>query len=340
MNFKSIKPTQLFILVVILSVLSMNAQTDDNLITYKAPSDAFEDITIQSHNGLPRFGLGQFMSREKLNALSINTKAYIELLNFKFGEAVYKDIDLKNITNTSRIHPNDVDKKDENSVLAQRQLLKLARNVSKEETLKKYFCEDGDKPPCNFINRNKERISVSYWGGNASRGNEFRQTRSYQSYIKDNYSPLKEYSKTIFKGGSEIGYMVYRGTVSVNRFDISKVYDFDKKGYWLSYKSFIGAPSIRAKMSAFTKDEKTFANNDLLLFPVAPDKAKKLALKVSTKVYLVAKVKVSYDPNNVTAHTADVTFSYELLEKTFKVYKDDALTELIGEIKLENIVAM
>lgn len=318
------------LLLLLFLCINITAQTGENTITYKSPSKAYEDITIQTHKGLYRFGVWK---REKV--LTTSRNAYVEMLNLKYATSIYKDIDLKNLTKTSR--GTQPDTKSKHSELAQRHLLKLTSLVSTEETFKKYFCEEADSPPCKFNPKN--RMILGYWGGNAARNNEFRQRRSYTSFVKDNFKPLKDWSENFFKENSKEGYMVYKCFLFWDRNGVHSTYDFSKKGYWLA--TDITRPisnSLNPKLIPSTENERSFSQNRKLLLPMLPKKAKELSLINAENLYVVIKVKVSFDKEYSSSAGIRSQYSYEILGKTIQVYRDDALTNLIGELNMENLV--
>jgi len=336
MKFAHILPLQVFLLLLFLSDIAVNAQTDKNTITYKSPSKAFENITMQTFKGLPRFGAWKAI-RFGEEALPSSRNAYVEMMNLKYGSSIYKDINLKNLTIIPR--GTQPDAKQKHSQLAQRHLLKLASLVSTEETLKKYFCEDGDTPPCNFTQKNKNKVVLGYWGGTAARNNEFRQRRSYTSFVKDNFSQLKDWSTTFFKEDNEEGYMVYKCFLSYDIRGTHTSYDFSKKGYWLGTN--ITKPisnSLNAKLIPYTDNERSFVNSYKVLLPMLPKKAKELSPIKGEDFFLVIKVKVSHNKEYTSSSKIRSYYSYEFLEKTMQVYRDDALTNLIGELNMENLV--
>jgi hypothetical protein len=69
-----------------------------NTITYTSPSENFIDITIQAHNGLPRFGNIHYTPK---TIPLLNQKAYEDLLILKYLAPVYADLDKKKLTKGS-----------------------------------------------------------------------------------------------------------------------------------------------------------------------------------------------------------------------------------------------
>ncbi len=309
---------------------ALDAQTSgENTITYKSPSKKFVDITIQAHKGLPRFG---YIYYERGITVPINPKGHNELLNMKYLSEAYADMDKNSITKQER---NEIaEKKKENSLITQNQLLRLAGHICSEAVLQQYFCPDLDTKPCTFTDGYGygQRRSLNYWGG--SRNNEFKQMRGYTSFVKENLEDLQKWSTTFFEGDIEIGYLVSRALVT-------GPYDFKKKGYWLhgviSSSDNGSSPIQYLKFVPLTEDERKLQQHQLL-FSITADKARKLSLGKRSTIFTVAKIKI-YPDKKTPRNSARVLFSCELENPIIEIYKDQALTEKIGEISVESLIS-
>ena len=293
---------------------------DQEFLRFKAPSKDFRDIVIQAYNGLPRYGELNFQSGS--NAL-ITNKAYKALLELKFLEDTFKDMDRSKLTK----HKNtagDLAKK--NSEFTQNNLRILAGETLSEDKLKEYFCDSEAPSPCSFYNRAGERMHVSYWGGTST--NEFAQNRSYTTFVKEYFDTLKNWSQSFYTNDSEVAYYVAKGLVG-------EKYDFKEKGYWIGNLFSIGGDFIlhQSNFLAYTENEKAIRHQAKKIFlPMDADKAKTYKLIPRSPVYVVFKVLVSPKPNNTTS----VKWEYELESPIIEIYKDVALTDKMGEVDINS----
>jgi len=299
-----------FVLLILLSIpiIIVGQNSDNSTITYTSPSSDYLDITIQSYKGLPRFGKKYFVRGV---TPPTNSNAYRALIEMKYLNAIYADMDKNKLTSYDRTNTN---LKDSNSRFAQNNLLQLAKSVGSDALLEKYFC---DKPPtatkCTLIDAYGKRKRIQYWGG--SRTNQFQQMRSYKSFVKDHFEALQNWSKTFFKGDQEIVYFVSQSLVTGK-------YDFKQKGYWIS----TGLP-----FTPYTENERKLKTQKILIsIPTA--KAKELNLRDRVPLFAVFKVKAVPKVN----HQRHFEFLFELESKTIELYRDLALTKKVGEINIEN----
>ncbi len=325
-----------FVLLILLNIpiIIVGQSSDKNTITYKSPSSDYVDITIQSYKGLPRFGKKYFVRGV---TPPTNSNVYRALIEMKYLNAIYADMDKNKLTSYDRTNTN---LKDSNSRFAQNNLLQLAKSVGSDALLEKYFC---DKPTtaikCTLIDAYGKRKRIQYWGG--SRNNQFQQMRSYKSFVKDHFEVLQNWSKTFFKEGSEIGYIVSQSSVvnlSPNR-GVSKAYDFQKKGYWLGgVITGGGHPIPTLEFAPFTENEKILKDRHSKIFlSISPEKAKKLSLSVRSPLFTVAKIKI-HQNKKIPISNERVSFSFELESPIIEIYKDKALTNKIGEINVDKLL--
>lgn len=297
------------------------AVNDQNVLTFKAPSKDFRDVVIQSHNGLPRYGDVYFL--RGTTAPTMN-KAYKGLLELKFLEDLFKDMDQSKLT-TYNYADNDL--KSKNSNTAQHHLLMLAKDVLSDEKLQEYFCDSEAKTPCNFNNSVGERTVVPSWGG--TRNNEFAQNRSYTKFINNHYGTLQEWSDSFYENGTQIAYFVARGAVA-------EKYDFKNKGYWIRSIFSMGGDFIlhNSNFMAYSENEKTLKNHSKKVFlPVEPTAAKAYNLIERSPVFVVFKVKVT---PKITSPT-HITWEFEMQDTKMEFYKDGLLSEKMGESDIRTI---
>ena len=76
------------------------AVNDQNILTFKAPSKDFRDVVIQAHKGLPRYGDLYFLRGTTTPTMN---KAYEALLELKFLENTFKDLDRSKLTKHQNI---------------------------------------------------------------------------------------------------------------------------------------------------------------------------------------------------------------------------------------------
>ncbi len=297
------------------------AVNDQNILTFKAPSKDFRDVVIQAHKGLPRYGDLYFLRGTTTPTMN---KAYEALLELKFLENTFKDLDRSKLTKHQNIS-GDLEKK--NSVFAQNHLLILARETLSDEKLQEYFCDSEAKSPCNFYNSAGERSRVSYWGG--THNNEFAQNRSYTKFIKNHYGTLQTWSNSFYEDGSQIAYFVARGTVA-------EKYDFGNKGFWIVNIFSVGGDFIlhKSNFMAYSENEKTLKNYSKKVFlPVEPTAAKAFNLIERSPVFVVFKVKVT---PNVTSPT-HIAWEFEMEDTIMEFYKDSPLSQKMGESDIRTI---
>lgn len=312
---------------------------ETNIITYKAPSTDFIDITIQSHKGMPRYG--DIHYRLGVTA-PVNRNGYKALVELKYFKEMYVDINRSKLT--SYEENSSGDQKQKNSYFAQSHLKNLAGNVCSEEVLKKYFCDTTTKPvntnnkyknqrniPCKFIDAYGTRRPPSHWGG--SRNNEFQQQRSYKEFLEKHLTALQSWADTFYENGEQVVYYVSRSAI------IGK-YDFKNKGYWLSGLLSSGSSGFMLHSSnflAYSENEKKIKNShQQFFFSISPQKAKEFNLQDRVPITCVFKVKVLPKISNDT----NIQFEFELVDQTIEIYsKNPALTDKLGEINIESLIA-
>lgn len=302
---------------------SIGAGADDQnqeVLRYPAPSKDFRDVVIQAHNGLPRYGeLHLKRDSHKL----ITNKAYQSLLEMRFLEETFNDLDKTKLTKHQNI-AGDLAMK--NSEFSQHHLLILGKEALSDAKLQEYFCGANAQVPCNFYNSAGERSNVSHWGGAGN--NEFAQNRSYTGFVKSYFDTLKNWSQSFYKDGSEVAYYVAKGLVA-------EKYDFKEKGYWIGNLFTIGGAFIlhHSNFMAYTDNEKGIRHQRKKIFlPMDADKARAYNLNPRSPVFVVFKVRVNPKPIN----TRNITWEYELESPIIEFYKDVALTDKMGEMDINS----
>ncbi|MEO0528389.1 MAG: hypothetical protein AAFZ89_14245 [Bacteroidota bacterium] len=305
----------------------MQAQdVGEGTITYKSPSKKFMDITIHSYNGLPRIGEVYFIRGV---TPPTNQKAFNVLLQLKYMEKAYADMDKNKLTTYEEGRSGD--KKLQHSFAAQNHLLTLAKELCTKEELEKYFGPEKQAKSSSYgYNKNANAQRLNFWGGD--RNNEFAQQRAYTSFVKNNLADLQAWSQRFFEGDTQTAYMI-------NIARVAESYDFQKKGYWIRINLGGGALLIdQLRFTPFDQDQQTVIRKKLLM-PMAPEEAKKYAFRKQNAIKILSKVTVSYDKEYST-NNSKPAFSFELENPIIEVYnKGRTLTEKIGEINLEKALA-
>ncbi|MEM9000535.1 MAG: hypothetical protein AAGB24_09750 [Bacteroidota bacterium] len=300
------------------------SQVEDNTVTFKTPSDKFIDITLQAHKGLPRYG--EIYYRRGITPYT-NNNAFKFLVEMKYMDNIYADMDMGKITKKPLQGTND--KKELHSYLAQTNLLNVASHVCSEEALQDYFCPENSKTkPCRFIDRYGQRKNIGIWGGFGA--NEFKQMRSYTSFVKDYLKELQSWSATFFKSDMQDAYLV--GSVR-----LIKPYDFKNEGYWITppLASLGNGPLLNVTFVAITEKEKKLTNQrNQVLFAMSPKEAKKMALE---KEILWSVVKGRVVPTS--RNEAQIRFDFELESDSIEIYRDPSLLQKIGELSISNLIS-
>ena len=99
-----------------------------------------------------------------------------------------------------------------------------------------------------------------------------------------------------------------------------------------------GHPIPILEFLAFTENERILIGRHSKIFlSVLPEKAKKLSLMVRHPLFTVAKIKI-HQNKKTPINNGRVPFSFELENPIIEVYKDQALTNKIGEINVDKLV--
>jgi hypothetical protein len=351
---KNIKALFLLQFLLFYSIVNAQKVTEDSLQqttykdtkTFKAPSKDFVTIVLQTHNGLLRFGVqnnytflpdGRPLRKDLNQAKIINLKrstlnegrqAFTEILRMKFMTDLYKDLDKKSFTVSER----SMYKEDKNSLLAQNQLLKLANAVSNISLMAKHFCNP-KIADCNYNVENFYRgiRNTKPWGGGGA--NEFKRLNSYTSFVSQYLEQLQRWSSSLFTDNTIDGYLVLMARLGV--------YDFENKGYWLSYG--MGSTSWQFlrfhTLAPNTINERklTSSNTSSILYKMPVDTAEEFSEKTKI-IYLVYKVKAVLE--GLDPHYESIKTSFSLENSIIELYDNEDLKTKIGEIAIDETLTV
>jgi hypothetical protein len=344
-----------FLLVCVLSytVNFTQAQSSEendmsDVLEIKSPSPIFKSISLQTYNGLPRFGVeNNYRFRDKygslkdnkfkVNLLAEGRRNYLRIVEMKFLAPYFKDIDKTGLTNINSNREDD--KKKINSKIAQEHLLRLTYELLSLEGSKKYFCNEQKDPNCKY-SKNKSWSAIT---------DQFEQQEKYVAFVNENLDVLQNWSASIFENEFHVGYLVTAHTL--------EQYDFENEGYWVRLpsrriepKPYSGAtflPKGEIENNYFNRinDPKTGHSKVLLPMNTAQAEAyqnsRETSLiyrnKPSKVIYSVIKIRITYreiSQGNILHAKPIFTFNFE--DPNFEFYQNMALTKKIGEISLEN----
>lgn len=321
-----------------------------DVLTIKSPSNKFKSIHLQTHKGLPRFGVhNQYRFINKYKNLDLNRPKntlvkegfinYANMVKMKYMASYFDDIDKTYLTELS--HENRDNKKDIHSFTAQNHLLRAMRTLVSEEIKRTYFCDIEENPKCRF---------TGMWGGTRD---EFVAQEKYAAFVAANLEELRKWSTDFFKDNNEMGYFVTRHKFGQ--------YDFDKGGFWVQLpphsKKYFGFGIIDEAFFYEFFPEEPFENAYLnsikntfpkILLPIPADKAEDFLnnrgidfnnRRPSEFIYSAIKVRIVYKALNTANITIpSPTFTYQFEDPIIEFYQDIELTKKIGELSLKNPV--
>jgi len=316
--------------------------------TYPAPSPNFITIHLQTHKNKLRFGWqdnyfvlrdGSHINHKSQNAYRIADKksaqlkhshiAFLELLKMNLMAASYKDLDKNKLT----VYESSMYQDKRNSYDAQTHLLQLAYSISNLPTDRRFFCNPKFEK-CMAEKENyyfKSSGSVRNWGG--KNANEFRQLKTYRAYVQENLEELQQWAAIISSENPIDAYFV----AQINHLG---TYDFEHEGYWIPI-AFINQRGFLVRFRDLEPQNATerkllHPNGLKLLYAIAPDKAEDFAERTPS-IYLVFNIKLFIEGINLrTNHGVDV--KYQLLNPNISLYRDDSLTQKIGEININSAI--
>ncbi|WP_430968912.1 hypothetical protein [Spongiimicrobium sp. 2-473A-2-J] len=308
-----------------------------DVLVYKAPATAFKDIELQSHKGLPRFGtLNQYRPvptsagkpqqafkkavrpspeiREKLKRLRAGYINYLGLVKMKHMKPLYDDM---NRTQISAPVYQNTQEKDARSYLAQTQLRKLANTICTQE------------------------VYDAAYGGT----NQFEQQRNYANFVAKHFDGLQQWSKDFMPNDALEAY-------HVSVLNVLRGYDFDKKGYWINLNAALYDPHARGSRMSFFSElvpqasfEEALLNmmsgsgkrhkSITVLLPMNASDAEVLSTSGQGRVFVVVKIRTFLQKVEFAGNNPIFSFGYHYKSPVLEVYKDEALTQKIGDISLE-----
>jgi hypothetical protein len=310
---------------------------------FKSTSPDFVSLKMQSHKGLLRFGrLNSYIlgadgkekdsetykierGEEKQYEAFASLKVFEQLLVLKHLSENFKDIDKNRFTQrTSSMYVAD-----KNSYLAQTHLLKLASVSAGAKIVKEYFCNDKKEDCEKMVASYQFGNSYGYkWGGKEA--NEFRKLNTYKSYVSKYLEPLQQWSTELIKNDQVKAY--YVAAIKLG------TYDFDNEGYWLDRRRSLG-PNSFLNFSNFDPvkvENRKLANlrKPNILYKIPPDEAEKFREKFNT-VYIVFQINITIKGLDYSKERVFKRFNIE--GSVMNIYTDEALTQQIAELLIENL---
>ncbi len=309
---------------------------DKETLVYQVPSDAYVSITLQTHQGLPRFGVpnryqGQVAGQrqgmrsvrtvrgsgnpetiEKNRNVTSGKINFSLLVGLKYLRPFMGDLDRERLTTLT----SNMSEKEANSAFLQRFLLhKFAPNLCLAEE-------------CKNANQGK---------------NEFERLRNYRSFVDHFLDPLLDWSENIMEGDELVAY-------HVSILNIGSNYDFDKKGYTV-YHSL-------ALNNIFTMKQGIL--NQVVFKPVKPfevalqnsvDRSKTIEFLLQLdeptaerfqkegirRLYVVKKIKVKRSNKPMDSASAVIEFNYAHESADLEIYTDEGLTQHFKTLSLADL---
>ena len=321
-----------------------------DIMIYKSPDPAFEDIAIQKYKDLQRFGSCNFymmannpkrpdLSLEagaKRKKMELGYSGFLKLARIHNLKDHFGVMDKEALTPANRILVEEEVK----SRLAQKTLLEFAFMMGTDVLKREYFCSDPNSSGnCSYAQK---------WGGN--RADDFTENEKYVSFVQKYLNKILKWSEDFFKGGSERFYLV-------QPLEFQGQYDFDKSGFWVklpvigtyNYGMDYGntrenyffefLPKTSYGQQVANKIAQVDYVNGLVLFKIDPEKAEALLNNKSKNPQMVTKVQTvfeGFEEANPTLYSSKYT--YHFLDAEIELFEDVQLTQKIGEIRLDNLV--
>ncbi len=339
---------------------SQEEQKNENLKTpadvkFLEPSNkVFKPMAYQIHKGVKRTGLINIYRNPKSfegqsyqsysdisNKLVDGDNMYDYLLRIRFLSDYFELLDPDSIFKMQG-NRSDSEIESRNKEIAQQLFLTSAFNLTSEES-QKYFFVNSDDPGSGSR-------PAQEWGGN--RSNEFRKRKFYNEFFTKYKKDLIKYGEKIFIDGTEDFYIVTKASLAN--------YDFNSKGYWVSiginnkgmgggyinnrygfYEDFQPTTSYGNnylnKQVVLNRNQRRNLGLQMLLKMSESDAEKLMENKKVQQVFYTLKTKVKFKKieDKGLIHP-DIKFSYSLLDPIITFYTNEALTEPIGSISLEN----
>jgi len=324
---------------------------DSDVLVYKSPNKAFENVVIQKHNGLPRFGSCNFYvvpneitARQPEVARAMNEKrekmktgypAFLKLAKINLLKDLFKSMDKTALMLENR----DLVEEELKSRKAQKLLREFAFLMGTSDTKLEYFCDNpSDSGRCAF---------ASKWGG--QRADDFTENEKYVDFISKYFDDILTWSQDFFKDGRQTVYLVHQLTKL-------STYDFDHNGFWVSlphkmrnnfYLDYNGTsegyfheftPESDFGQQMLNKTNQVRYINGKALFKISPEKAEILINNKEKKIQLVSKVTIVFKGLSESNRQLFVpTFKYHFVEPTVEIYEDVQLSKKIGSLDMRQL---
>ena len=320
-----------FILFLILGFYithTISAQDSEGFVVIDPKTDQFASIYLQTHKGLPRFGvLDNYLPfrtkatrtsytpeiRAKIRKAQTGRSNYSLMVRLKYLAPLMDDLDKEKLTPMGV----NISQAQRNSVWLQSFLrTRLAPGICLTET-------------CQKLGRGK---------------NEFERLRNYKAFTAEHLGPLQEWANTFFKDDQVIGYHV--STISFGR-----QYDFERKGYWVSHSFGINNVFFSGKsrdMKILFEPQKSYENTlknklgrgNALQFLLKMDEAtaERYQTMGVTTFYLVKRIKVKHSGKEIANAAQATEFNYAHETPELAVYEDIGLSKLVSTLSLDNLI--
>ncbi|RDY60204.1 hypothetical protein DX873_12830 [Flagellimonas nanhaiensis] len=312
-----------------------HAQTKlvDDLMVFDPPSEKFVSIVLQTHKGLPRFGvLNDYRPKsknsnmrtmpsrgrqspenvEKIGRARTGLRNLSIMLGLNYRAPFLTDLDRERLTTPSSSLPQE----QQNSAYLQNYLLRqVAPNICLDES-------------CKNANQGK---------------NEFERLRNYKSFMDNCFGSLQEWSKDFLKNDELVGY-------HVSLLHVARGYDFDKKGYWVSHNFNMndvfaakvgGAKKVIFEPVAAYENQMAKnldARNGVQFFLKVDEASAERFMKEGINwLYLVKKIKLKYSGKTLSQPRDPIEFNYAHEDSKLLIYEDAALTKNFTTISLDNL---
>ena len=296
-------------------------------LTIPAPNNNFVSIHIQEFRNLPRIGTlynydmkekGLSNANQRIEQFKQDrkeTKKYFALLEMKLMGNKFDQMNTEmpyDIKHNRVMPPN----KERVSAVCQNSLLKIGRDLIKEEEYSKYFCNS------NRTCKTARGKSLN-WGGLGA--NEFERIEGYKNFVKDNLSDMRSTESKI----TDEAYLVKLIT-----FD---AYDFDKGGFPLNFSLFASHNrSTFEPLNEYGQQLKA-GKNLIKILKMSPSEGKEF-LDGNNRRQLFAVWKIKYHgllEDKLLGNQRYSTRKFHLISPSIELFEDIKLTRKIGEMLIK-----
>ncbi len=336
----------LFIIITLVFHFTIWGQGKEKV--FDAPSSNFIDLSLQTHKGKLRFGFqdGYFLKSDgsyvKANEASYfemdkrfshnnaSRHAFAELLKIRFKEDMFAVMDKDYFTERTQ---NMYDK-ELKSYTAQQQVLALANALCTTEQAITFFCNSKEEdcikvfPQQGYYN---DPQNIRPWGGRGA--SEFQKLRAYTSFVKEKFTLVQEWAKTLYPDNKITGYYVAKTNLGT--------YDFKEGGYWLHTHQFHNQGFLLRwfglQPSNSSERKLVHPNGSSILLKMSPEKAETFS-ETHQQLFLVFEVTAYV--NGLENYRADqLKSTFTLNSPIIEIYSDDGLTNRVAEIDINTMVS-